>query len=97
MLQIPSDSASIVAPENLMDYCLPLLSRSSFLVGPSLSYQLMGSSEQWRYSVSTPRCQMLASLPPLHSLGIKTLYVPASHSGHYVSSPSVLVNVDLML
>lgn len=66
MLQIPSDSASIVAPENLMDYCLPLLSRSSFLVGPSLSYQLMGSSEQWRYSVSAPRCQMLASLPPLH-------------------------------
>lgn len=38
-----------------------------------------------------------ASLPPPHSLRIKTLYVPASHSGQYVSSPSVLVNVDLML
>lgn len=65
-LQISSDSASIVAPENLMGYCLLLRPRSSSLVGPSLSYQLTGSSEQWRYSVCAPRCQMLASLPPFH-------------------------------
>ena len=68
-------------------------------VGSSVRWLLV---EEWAFqaphhTIPGDAPSVKASLPPPDSLRIKTLYVPASYSGHYVSSPSVLVNVDLML